>query len=206
MAYSIPENALVMVSCEGKLFGQQVINTFAYRKTDPTTNPDGKQTITDLLAALTGPGTLVQEWANCMSISVVDLVVTGQMIAPARYTKVFAAGVPASGAVGDEALTPNTAVVITRRGELANRRNLGNIHVPGVPFSYQSEGEVTEVAFAQYAELAGKMTEIINLADDQQFTPVIFNREQPSLSPPAVSTIVQRTIRVMDRRTVGRGA
>lgn len=202
---------LYLVTFEGRLAGQTTLSTFWYRL-DALGNALSVEALYgDMNDVIQDADGLADLFARCCPDDWAFPNVWIQCVAPVRYAKhIFT-----NGDIGGDgpALTANVDAVILRRGELANRRNVSTLHVPlALTDSNALDGVLLNAGVKpKLVELAAKMLEPIPLPGSTpgRMIPVIYNPlpkpPLPKASYPIVSTAVEETVRVMTRRTVGRG-
>jgi len=202
MAYPIAAGSILEVSEIGRLNEQRVMNTFHYMCT--ASYEDGLATLTLFANAFEAADGVHSRYVECLSEDVTDIQIRYQWITPLRYIYLSRNPAKGEGQIADGSLPPNTAMTVTKVGELANRHNIGGWHLPGVPLSAQDGGRLSAPQIALLQAFAEEATsEIVIVA--APFLPVIFNRAEPSESAHAIGFRLQDTIRVERRRTVGLG-
>jgi len=202
-------NQVYLVTLFGRLNNQTVLNTFMY-KLSLVPAAQTVATAYGVINTALNPIHLLQDKFLAVAPDNYHLVRKYvQCIDPVRYAKGEFA-VALDGYAGSDANTCNLAAVITRRGEEANRRNVGSLHIPlPDPIGVAEDGEITDATYKGHlGELA---TEMLNPLQDGlatwKFDPVLFNIKRGIGAPriPIVGTAVQTSVRVMRRRTVGLG-
>lgn len=132
---------------------------------------------------------------------------TYQIISPVRQVKatIFSAY---TGANITQAVTANVAGVVTKRGDLANRQNIGSLHVvaPGPTgaatngtFDAPTQTLLNAIALTLPLAIAFTSTTVT-----KTMVPAIYHRATHSYSD-ITSGTGRTTVRVMRRRTVGVG-
>lgn len=208
MDYDIADHSILLLTFEGKLFGQQVMTNLCYRlDNDPPGEITGaKARLDDLLATVIGVGGLYTKWLNAISRSVKSCEAYGQIISPVRYAYRDALDAADEGLIASDALAPNYSAVVVRSGVLADRHNNSVLKLPGVP----SNGIIDGVVQAGYGvaldEFAQASIEALPFGFGTQAFPVAFNRATPANSRDLDLAYAQPTARVMRRRTVGVGS
>jgi len=208
MAYPIEEGDLILVTMEGRLVNQQVLTTFPYRvKIGSPSSADGYAWLGQLLTQLKADDELGGKYRLCMSNDVKELRLKAQKIHPQRYAFRESYFATPEGEVAEDVLPPNSAVVITKKGEAAGRLERGNLHCYGIPKGFITDGQLNGTGIAAYSDLVTEIlkTQLVG-GDLVEIEPIIFHRAVPSASRTAVHATVQDTLRVMRRRTVGQGS
>jgi len=200
----------IQVRVLGTLLGQKTVNTFYYQIVIPSITAD--------------PITACQSWADTWGSGAVSPFLSFLECCPQNYTadtievqKIYPErfrptrnniGLP--GTRPNDAQTANVSAVITRAGIQAGRAFVGSLHIPGVAEADQNGGLIGNTLFTKMGTLGSKMLNAFT--DTFQATvgnPVLYHWRRPPLAyvNPSLlyTTIPQRTIRVMRRRTVGVG-
>lgn len=132
-----------------------------------------------------------------------------QVIAPVRQVA-YPIVTALAGLNGFDTTTANVAFAITKRGDLAGRKNISTTHLMGTTDSgIMEEGKISPQALTLAENIASFLSNQVSVTVggvDYEFGPVIYHPTDPSNPTPITSTIVQRTVRVMRRRTVGLGS
>lgn len=200
-----------LVTIEGRLANQTTLSTFWYRLAVLGNESNVEQVYSDMNDVIQDADGLADLFARCCPDDWVSPRVWIQCIAPTR----LASHKFVNGDVGGDltAFTANTDAVILRRGEVANRRNVSTLHVPIAVNDTNCDDGVLLVTGVKpkLLELAAQMLVPIALPGivPGRMDPVVYNpKPKPPLVPShalIVSTVVEDTVRVMTRRTVGRG-
>lgn len=207
MAYPIVTGSILELTLEGRHEGQQVMNVLHYKLTSPATLTDGRDVAANVIIAANEVGGIATLWRACLSIQVTDLTAKAQWIVPDRYAYVRLGITGGSGSVAGDAMPVNTAVTVTRRGQEANRRNIGSTHIGGVPAGAITNGQLNILFVDAYAEFAAKMLQpLLSLDPAFEMTPILYNKEAPAESAVPIAYTLNTYARIMRRRTVGVGA
>ncbi|PSM54836.1 hypothetical protein C4L39_26140 [Clostridium diolis] len=206
MAYPLNLNDIVSVTLEARLYGQQVMSVLHYEVIGPLTTEDGAAALDAFAVAINAVDGLQRLWAQCQTLNSEVMLLHLQKVASNRFARRTYAGGLAQGSVAGQSMPANVAAAITKRGETANRHNVGTIHMPGVPASWVTNGLLNEDAVEAYGLFALEMkSEQAPAGTDVIFSPVMFNRAAPLTSQTVVDTALKIPTRVMRRRTVGLG-
>lgn len=199
---------VAQVTFVGRVHGQTNMNTFFYRTNDTNSADSGviqTNLANQLRAGVGGSDVLETSFLNCISEDYTLEQIWVQIIRSVRYTATkIARSVPGNVAVSCNAV--NVSGVITRRAALAGRAFVGGIHMPAVPDTYYSNGNVSGTYLAALNAFASDVLQTVTdsgLAIVWQ--PCILHRTTPLTSSFLSSTIIQTSLRVMRRRTVGLG-
>jgi len=200
---------IIEVTLLGRCADQAVQNKFHYAVTEVDGPPEPSSDVFDTLHAnLTAGGGLIK-LIQLMAPEDYEIINTRyQVISPVRqvgYPKVTNMG----GLNTFNTQTANVAFCITKRGDLAGRKNISTSHIIGTTDpALMEDGLLTPAA----KTLAQTIADFIN--NEVSFTvvdtaydlgSVIFHPTDPLNPTPITSCVVQDTVRVMRRRTVGLG-
>jgi len=196
---------VLLVSVRATAFGQRVINTFHYGIAGMTGAPT-LQAVADALDTKLNEvnGFMAKMKACCPPQWGTDFIWV-QRVAPVRAVA-FKYQHLILGSFASSATSANQASVIERRGDLANRKNVGCIHLvyPNLDQDASSGFVSTDLAAALVA-FAPFLVNTVSLPGVATLQPVLFNGPTFADVTPITQSFVQTTIRTMSRRTVGRG-
>lgn len=214
MAYTFPVISLgdiILHTLVGRLNNQTTMTTFLYEllgTTLPAPTIDTACSTFD--AALEAAGNLHSKYRAAMPTNWTGIARWTQVISPTRYIKFVTADTRVGTGLGI-ADSSNIAAVYERRAGLSGRPYVGTVHLPcpTVAASLDS-GNLTNAQKIVTQDVATQNSFDVITTGGQTWTPVLFRR--PKLIPPTPARItlihdcfVQNTVRVMRRRTVGRG-
>lgn len=201
-------NALdtVEIGIEGLIAGQKTLNVLHYSvlvaSTPLTYTAAMTNLLNDYLNSLTGPllpilAAAAQNW-TCVRIR-------GQRVWPTRDIALFVAdGRPGQRPFNAEAC--NLAATISKFGSLANRHNIGSLHLAGLSSADYAASLITNAQLLRMDNIRTRLqTDLAVFADTTTAKNIIYSRPNPALYTPIVATTNQPTVRVMRRRTVGVG-
>ncbi len=206
MAYDIDPGAILQLSFEGSLFSQQIMTVLSYKLVGEGVLEDGAAAADAFLADAIAAGGIYRLWLDCLAQSAINCDAYAQWITPTRYAYRTAGAGNQVGTIGFDCISPNYSAGITRRGELANRHSISNLHMPAVPDTGVQEGRIQLVYETPLQTFMEKSLEAFTVGFGLDLVPVAFNRADPSASVVLVEGFLQDTARVMRRRTVGVGA
>jgi len=199
---------IVAVSFLGTINAQRTVTTLHFRAADAsgTATSTLMQNLITLIRAGGGGGdTLETTFLNCCAQNFTLNSIRAQKLSTVR-AKFESQNRASPGNVAVDCDITNISGVLTKQGALANRRNIGSVHMPAVPNGYASAGDVSGTYLTLLNAMAAKLTDVQTVAADTvNYFPVIFNRTTPADSPFISSAFAQTTMRVMRRRTVGLG-
>lgn len=208
MAYVVPNEAIMQATVEGRHENQQVLSVFTFKLNASGGLADGQAALNAFWIFFGGAGNILEKYASCLSVKCTGLKTRLQWIHPTRFaflTKV--SGTITDGTVAGAAMPVNSAVAITKRGQNANRANIGTLHMPAVPASFVVDGALTGGAVTAYTALGDQLLQEITTATPAAtYIPVMFHRTSPSVGARIVAHEVSRFARVQRRRTVGLGS
>jgi len=207
VAYGIAAGSIMAVSAVGKMNGQETITTVHYRYANLTgTIPDGRAAIIYVLTQIRMAGGWFEKYLACISGAVTGIQLYGQWITNTRYAYATDGVAAASGDLAATVMPQNVAMVVTRRGDLADRKNISTLHLPGVPASEVAAGVLSLDQQIALNDFANASIQPFVLTGGQELYPCAFNRNDPSFSRILTESFAQQTVRVMRRRTVGLGS
>lgn len=202
----------VQILIIGFLNEQTCITTFLYdcATATGTTAPnisDVTQKIGDLLwdDALAGMCTICSGDFQNVSYS-------GQIVAPARSIAVACNPTTTTFGLGAQPAAPSgVAAVITRKGTIANRHNLGRIYIPAIPQTdiLSSAVDDASTTWASMAQLANQMTATITVikgGGTSTFFPILAPKKTFTPVVPIQLCIPRQIIRYQRRRELHVGA
>lgn len=216
--YAVAANSVCQVTMKGTLFNQAVMNTFYYRL-DPSggTITNGGAFLADFNDTLSVPDNFYDAYMACLPALVENVFADLQWIDPDRFIKrEFVVG--PVGTFTHVPTTANLAAVLELRANIADRRSIGSKHLPGLGGAALVAGNVSAGLISQIDNFGGICT-TEQPVGARSMRPIVFGRARPSYTDkhgkvhPAIPKsyrevsgyIVQRTARVMRRRTVGLG-
>lgn len=217
MANPITSESILEVRVGYRVNSEQCYAVLHYRNVITNLTLDQAEVMQEMLDTLggTGNGTFVGEFAKVMSTTATLNSVAFQMIYPTRYKSKIET-FTTTGTVAGDASAQNVQASITKRGDIANRHNVGGLRIGGLsPTSYAS-GLITG---GQETLLEGLIDflvdDIQNGAGDVVFSPAIANKEKVVVggkdkwvlfgSTIITSWAVEPQLRTQRSRTKGRG-
>lgn len=206
MAYEIVGPAVLQVTFEGLLYGQQVMTVMNYLY-DDTVPIDGPDAILAAREFVNTAGTgLYAAYRTCLSEDVTFLMQHYQWITPQRYAYVTFIPAAREGVIASPAGTANIAAVVTRRGQLAARDQISNLHLPGVPQGSVTNGLLSVGLLDDLDTFGETSLEPLPNGAFLEMVPVAFKRSAPANSRRLYTSYPQATARDMRRRTVRVGS
>jgi hypothetical protein len=208
MPYVVTSNSILQVVIKGRHEFQDVMSVFNYRYTDAATITDGAAMLDLFWTRWSAVGGMLDDWHACVTQKLNALETRLQWITPTRFAyAVKTDPAYAEGQVAGDAYPVNTSVAITKRTQNAGRMNIGTLHMPGVPLDSVLNGGITAFGVAKYASLIEEMLkEIVTFGTVAHFSPVLYHKTSPSISPIIVNASLQPFARIERRRTVGLGS
>lgn len=201
----LPVGSTVQVTYEYESFNQILQNTCHWVIQSAGTTADqalATQEIADHFAnaAVGGPlGKLLPLLPGTVQVQ----YVRAQIIAPSRYAYYFAS--PFEVGMRGPAATGNLDAVITKRTDMAGRREVGNWFLPVGDPEDMLDGLLTPLFIGQIADkMSWLRTRQTMTVSGAQLDPVIFHKATGTASD-IRSLLVHPEVRVLTRRTVGRG-
>lgn len=201
MPTPLSNNATVQVVINSALNGQAILNVLHYRFNG--TAPDYTLAMASLNAAIKGTGGIIDNLLSCMSNEAQIVSIWSQPIYPVRYRAV-PEPVGGNGLTLGEAMPQNVAAVLTKQSESAERWGIGSFHIGGIARDSVTGGNINVGLTTPMNVLGLQLTQ--SFEDGEfQFTPILWSPRTPARQTPWNLFKVQRTVRVMRRRTVGVG-
>jgi hypothetical protein len=202
----------IQVNIIGFLNEQTCITTFLYdcATATGTTAPD-IQMVTKAIGDLIWDDPVAGMAAFCSS-DLRDVAYTGQIVAPVRSIAVTVQPVTNTVGAGAAPAAPSgVAAVITRKGTIANRHNIGRIYLPAVPQSaiISSGIDQTSAAWMAMAQLANQMKATISVPGTggaSTFFPILAPKKTYTPVVPIQLCIPKDIIRYQRRRELHVGA
>lgn len=207
MATPMNVGDIVLVVTKGNMNGQACWNTFHYRLDVMAAAINDTVAIDGLHAVLDGANNLFEAICAATPDNFNLPEVVYQVVGGSRYAKKSKAPVNNSGQVGSSATTSNIQAGITRRGDIANRSNVGGIRLPAPTTAVEGSLGVWETAYmVLLSDVAEEMLQAaVANGGDQIWTPVLYGPAHAPTAKTITDTFPQTEIRVIGRRTVGRG-
>lgn len=202
---NVNNGALLEVVIHSKLNSQRQMTVLHYRVSDLSAPPDQFEKLAAADTRFAEADGIYDAVANVSGQDCEFQEVQLQWIYPTRYAYRKFDSMPLIGQVDEDCLPQNLSVTLTKRGVEAGRHNIGSAHLPNVPTSWASEGMVNPASIGAYEALAVALKTPYTMATGGVLTPIIYNRNAPTLSVDVTTCIVQPEIRVQRRRTVGLG-
>jgi hypothetical protein len=202
---NVNNGALLEVIIRSRLAAQNQMTVLHYiieEMSAPADQFSLLETVDDRLAAADG---IYDAIANVSGNDCEFQEVQLQWIHPFRYAYRRFASMPLIGQYDGVSYPPNVSATITKKGEEANRRNIGSVHMPNVPAGSDDEGLWVAPVLDLLTTLATRLKTPYTLATTGTITPVIYNKDVPANSVKVFTTVVQPEVRVQRRRTVGLG-
>jgi len=197
----------VEVTFEGVLCGQIIQNKFHYRVASIVGGAiDQEAAFAALDASWTLPLGLYFTYTLFLPDNWLSTKNSYQVVKPQRYIA-YKYAHALTGNSTFNALTANMAAVFTKRGNLGQRDNISTTHLPlSEDSGIYTNGKLTPATQATLATLAAFFKTdqaIVAGAVTVTYTPVILHPDGSATD--ITSVVVQDTVRVMRRRTVGIG-
>jgi hypothetical protein len=206
MGIPLAVGQIYRVTFDLTMFGQKLMNTFSYRLKTIGAEADSDALGTAMDTVLSAGLNLQSKYLAIVSPQVTLANTWIQLIYPSRVRKqIFLKGI--AGAAAGTSQTANVAVSVERFGGLANRHNVGRVQIPACDDAgHISNGVISGVLYlADINTFATQMKQSITTLGASVLEPVLVPRAGGPTFQLISGTIVQSTVRVMRRRTVGVG-
>ena len=200
---------IVDVRVVGRLFDQQMVNTFHYRVTNPSGVPfPGGYTgdMTNLFSELDRTGGFLDCFLDCVSMDYVMEEVQLQPIAPVRYAYQWHDMQAKPGKKG-KTLTPNVDCVVTAQSAFTKRWDKRDLFLPGLPTTAQLDGYLTALYTDSLFQPMATIWDLVtpSFANSFWYQPICLHHKEPANSSDIIGWKIQPEVRVRRRRTVGLG-
>lgn len=196
---------ILEVILEGRSSGQVTLSVFHYRLSNAAAGVDGTNLVGVLDGSLNAVGGLVDKYLDCCANDFELRTVSYQWIHPVRYTAQRLVPFAAAGQVLQPLLPANVALCLVKRTFLTGRTQRGVLHMPGVPSTFVINSQISVAGKAAFDALADSIDNPLTLATNETFTPIIFHKADPTLSPVIEVVQTEDTSRIMRRRSFGLG-
>lgn len=202
----LPLDGIVQVSYRYAMCGQQLLNVLHYKVTDTGsgTVPEQLQNIADYMGATGVPDARAGGIITCIPSNCTLVECRAQLVHPFR-TSYQRHEIIEDGLRGLSD-TANVDVVITKRTDAAGRDQVSATHLPGIAQADMVEGlldpDFKATVLDSMEWLAAE--QLVAIAD-VHLQPVIWHQDLGGSNSAITNILVQNEVRVMVRRTVGRG-
>lgn len=191
----------------GTWCGQTILSTFRFALSTMVGSPTTSAITSGGWTAMAQTGQLRDSFVACCPNTYQLANVYAQAIAPVRYMRdVYAVGLSGTNMMAGN--TANVAGVIQRRGGLANKHNLGSLHVP-MPNgdTGMANGVISSAYKALLTTLSTKVLASWTDVSGNVLSPILFPNKTTDITKavPITAVAVQTTVRTMRARTVGHG-
>jgi len=195
----------ILVTFVGELLGQRIMNTFWYQVSAITGTPNTATFGSALITQIKTAGGLMDSYLDCIAQNQSLDQIWAQFIEPTRVVKSI--NLPAeAGTWPVDADTANISGVVTRRGDLAGRKNIGSVHVPvSTDPTAIIAGSLSAALKAKFDAFATDVGSVQTLAGIGSCNPIIRNGPLTTDVTVITSTVAQTTVRTMRRRTLSVG-
>lgn len=197
---------VVQFKLYGRIFEQQTINVFNYVCTDASVQSTylaAIQNATEFFASGTNNPTLAIIAAACPQWTLE--YITGQVVAPMRM-RFWKHTVNEPGTFDGVCESPNQAATIEKWSSVGGRKGVGSTHLAGVPTNGMEDGRWGAAYLAALVTVGNRIKSIYDPAlGGGVYVPIITGKTFTPANLFIQGTIVQSTVRVMRRRTIGVG-
>lgn len=196
---------VLLVSFDGTWHGQKILNTFYYGISTLIGAPTTAAYIAAFDTAINTAGNLRPRFLAACPPQYTMNNTWYQFVTPVRLRKqVYAVAAP--GTFIQMSSTANLAATITRRGDVANKHNIGSLHVPTSNLDPGMASGILSVAvISALNNLVTSMLAPVTVGAFGSAIPILWYKPLAANATPITNATVQQTVRVMRRRTVGVG-
>jgi len=131
-----------------------------------------------------------------------------QWIHPTRYVSSRVNSLAGPGAAAGSPLPQNVHQTVTKRSIIASKHGVGSFHLTGMSIGDVILGSITAARITAITPIVVKMIEQVDVSAVEgalTMTPTILNKASPISSQNYNQVLIQNTVRVQRRRTVGVG-
>lgn len=196
---------IIFVGLNGLWHGQKTLNTFYYKVQSIVGGPTNSTFSAALHAAFNAATKLYQRFRECCPTQYVLDHVDFQTVWPVKIVRnTYALGV--AGLAGQASSTANMASVMVRKGDVANKKNRGTLHVPMSNLDVgMANGIIGAALQASQVNLGTEMIATYAAGGLGAVFPVLWSPKTPTVSQAILQAFGETTARIMRRRTVGVG-
>jgi hypothetical protein len=202
----LPVGAVIEASIRGEIYGQTVLNIWHYRVSTPSNIVAISDEVTTFRNSwsVQGVGSFFNRYLACVPSTMVVTRITAQAISPLRYVR--QAQVTSLAGTGNFSAVTNLQGSITFQTIFAGRGQIGGKRIP-IGDQDALAGKLSGDARDRFLDFATNCIAPVTASQGNGvYVPVIYRRNvQGGISERINAAIVQDTIRVMRRRTVGLG-
>jgi hypothetical protein len=201
---------IYLVSAVGLLNGQTTITTFHYEIQSLAGPAVTVGNVSNALnVALDQAGGLMERYTDCLPDNLTIQYNEIQCIWPQRYYQQRYTPDFPNGNVGSDATTSNVMAAITRRGFAARRADIGRILIPAPTTAVEQATGLWAAGYKALLDLLAPQLYQSHLlalgGSTANLIPVVYNRGSVVPRTPIYTAYASNVVRVMNRRTVGRG-
>jgi len=198
-------DSIIQAVIVGELYGQQTLNVLHYFQEDG--DADFRDPLSALLDDWDAADGLLKKVCLATSEEFFIRTIMAQVVYPSRLVAVRRTTHDHNqGEILNPALPPNVAAVITKKTDFAGRDQVGGFHLAGCPQEGQEEAEWTDGQRELLVAVGNKIIESINLGGfGNPAKPILWDPGTPTVRSEVTDFDLQRTIRIMRRRTKGVG-
>lgn len=202
----IPAGSVVQVTIDYLHFESVLMNVLHYvcveEATGGATIASETQAIADKIGDDANPASPVSEIIKLIPSSCVLRSVKAQVVSPDRYAYRFK-NIYTAGDRG-ESYTANVDAVVTKRTDSSGYGKQGDMFLPGLDANDAVGALITDAFFTEIETGMQWLKASVVTEADGLYSPVIFHRGTATVTP-ITSVLPHNTVRVMTRRTLGRG-
>jgi len=197
---------LIKVNWFGRCFGQRIILTTGYEKTEVlgalTTEEEMNGVIDDLIVG--GAVDLLTDYMACLPASYSLEEVRAQVVKLTRETAVQRV-IVTPGTHASPATVANDSACITLKGEFAGARFRSNKHIGPIPDAASAAGLLTAAFITKLNALGAALISNVVLGGGQKYVPAVWGPEVVPTAHRLTQWSTGLQSRVQRRRTVGLG-
>lgn len=204
--YSITAGNIVEHTFFGRYQGQVILHVLHHRYDGPTTFDWGDEFANLYAKLVSDVGSFFQFVLLCESDEVEYTKVRQQIIYPNRRPYHDVSTLTQGSRALTNPMPSNVAAVINKQTSILARGRTGSLHLPGMDVSDQEDGiwdaDYQTLLFDVAAQLPNNIPAV---GAGANWIPVTWSRSQPAADATIIDAFPMETVRVMRRRTIGKG-
>lgn len=204
--YPIPDGGVLQCTFEGFVLEQQMLSVFHYQLDFPGGLTDGLLAMDAVAIQVKLAAGLHVKYMLCMSQLYIGSNIRLQWILPDRRAYKSYTGTSPDGQAPTDIFSPNVAVALNKRSDLAGPHGHGVTHMPAVPIDFVTGGKVNAAGLLAYLDFGAEAKADLVTAGSGTYHPIIYNRTTPGDIVFITNTAVDDRLRTMHRRTVRLGS
>lgn len=205
MAYTIQMGDVMQVVIQARMNNQVLLNVLHWQYEGSSPMINGEAEIDFILDTFVGEDGLIGAWKDAMNVDCKIETVTAQIIKTLRFPY-KRRQTDISGTLTGQALPQNVTASITKQSTITGRGRSGKMQAfPGSVTSVSGGNLTAGWKSALFNVATVVKSRLVTTGAQDDWAPIIYDRDASGTQARVSDTLVQPTVRVMNRRTVGRG-